>query len=242
MSPLLATFVLSWAIWNYRFLLIVASFDSVKSKFQLIDTVAFPTPMSVFVHGVVGPGIATAALIYLYPILALPVFKHWRAQQAALRQERIRIEKDELLTSEEADALRAGIARERSELLARLRALEDENRALAAQAKEHVATQQREETQAMEQHDVPMKTSAAPAPALELENDDAAVLEALVQSGGSEVMDTIRKRVGVTLVKANYHVDRLVSLMLVSRGRQNPDYISLTQQGRAYVVERGLAE
>jgi hypothetical protein len=66
-SPLLASFTASWCLWNYKFIVILFSANSVERTFQLIDEVAFPDIPTILTKGVLYPTIAACIYIFLFP-------------------------------------------------------------------------------------------------------------------------------------------------------------------------------
>ncbi len=110
-SPLLGTFVLSWCLWNYRFLIIIFSTIPVSDKFNLIDAIIFPSQKIALLKGMAYPLMTTAFFIYVYPYPAKKVYEFWRARQKDLKEARQRIEDEEPLTREEATMIRSEMYR-----------------------------------------------------------------------------------------------------------------------------------
>lgn len=104
-SPLLFGFAASWALWNYRFLVILFSDASVSTTFYLIDTIAFPDLSSKLCRGVVFPALTTLAYVFVYPYPAKFVFAFTRHRQQELNAIHRDIENQRLLTSEESRAI-----------------------------------------------------------------------------------------------------------------------------------------
>ncbi len=105
-SPLLASFALSWAAWNYRFILVLVSSMPVTEKIGYIDSRVFPTIEEISLRGALYPLLTALALIFLYPIPAKYVYQYWRRQQKELKEIQQQIDDETPLTKEEARQLR----------------------------------------------------------------------------------------------------------------------------------------
>ena len=105
-SPLLASFALSWAAWNYRFILTVIASMPAPDKFSFIDSQIFPTSMDVLLRGGIYPLLTASTLIFLYPIPAKYVYRYWRQCQKELKEVQQKIDDETPLTREEARQLR----------------------------------------------------------------------------------------------------------------------------------------
>lgn len=101
-SPLFGTFVISWCLYNYRFLLVVFSSSSIEEKFTYIDTVLHPDRLQTWLSLFVCPAIATFVFLLLYHYPARWIFRIWRTQQKRMKEIRSRIEDETPLTIEES--------------------------------------------------------------------------------------------------------------------------------------------
>ena len=126
-SPLAGSFIISWLVVNYKFLIILFSLQSVENKFVLISFL-FPIDiwlpaLTTFSKLTIIPLAFTIFYIYLYPIPARKVYEHVRREQIKLEDLRNEIEKASVLTTEQANELRkrhySEIEALRSELLSR---------------------------------------------------------------------------------------------------------------------------
>lgn len=105
-SPLLGAFIISWFVWNYRFLLVLISSMSADEKFAYIDVKIFNSHQALFYQGALYPLMTTLALIFIYPIPAKFVYEYWRKQQRKLKEIQQRVDDETPLTREEARELR----------------------------------------------------------------------------------------------------------------------------------------
>lgn len=108
-SPLIGSFVISWCLWNYKFLVILFSTASVAQTFALIDTIVFPTSWSLFLNGALLPAATAFAYIFIYPYPAKFVYEFTRRRQKDINEVRQRIEDETLLTIEESRRIRAEV-------------------------------------------------------------------------------------------------------------------------------------
>jgi hypothetical protein len=129
-SPLAGSFIISWLIVNYKFLIVLFSLQSVENKFVLISFL-FPIDiwlpaLTTFSKLVVIPLAFTVFYIYLYPIPARKVYEHVRKEQIKLEDLRNEIEKASVLTNEQATNLKRQHYLEVSALRADLNKRDDE--------------------------------------------------------------------------------------------------------------------
>jgi hypothetical protein len=108
-SPLMGSFIVSWAVWNYKFILIFMSGLDATEKFKIIDTLLFPTWTQVALQGSIYPLITALAYLYIYPHPAKKVFEYSRGQQKDISDIKKKIERESLLTVNESRAIRGEI-------------------------------------------------------------------------------------------------------------------------------------
>lgn len=108
-SPLLGSFLVSWCLWNYKFLVILFSDASVTMTFRLIKEVAFPDPSVVVLNGVLLPLATAVAYIFVYPYPARLVYGFTRRRQREINDLRREIEGETPLTLQESRQLRAEV-------------------------------------------------------------------------------------------------------------------------------------
>lgn len=108
-SPLIGSFVISWCLWNYKFLVILFSSASVSQTFALINAIVFPTAWSIVLNGILLPTLTALAYIFAYPYPAKYVYEFTRRRQKEVNEVRQRIEDETLLTIEESRKIRAEV-------------------------------------------------------------------------------------------------------------------------------------
>tara|TARA_R110002051_G_scaffold83858_2_gene148669 strand:- start:265 stop:1041 length:777 start_codon:yes stop_codon:yes gene_type:complete len=105
-SPLLGAFIISWALWNYRFILVLASSTPITDKFLIIDSTIFFSPETYYLPGLIYPLATTLAFIFLYPYPAKLIYGYSRHRQNELKELRQKIDDETPLTKEEARQIR----------------------------------------------------------------------------------------------------------------------------------------
>ena len=110
-SPLFGTFVVSWVVWNYKFVMIVFSSMNVLAKFDFIENQLYPDWLSIAIFGIGLPLATSAIFIFGYPYPARFVYSFVRRRKKELLEERQKIEDETPLTREESRKIRRDIAR-----------------------------------------------------------------------------------------------------------------------------------
>ncbi len=93
-SPLFGAFLLSWLLVNFKVVLTVFSSEDLQSKFHTIDILFSNIPffeqqilwLGIIIHSLLIPAMVTLSYIYLYPLLAKPVYEHSLKKQKELRE------------------------------------------------------------------------------------------------------------------------------------------------------------
>lgn len=103
-NPLTFSFVVSWLIWNYRFVLIAISELPIKEKIEFINSI-YPDWIIVWREGIFYP-LSTALLyVFVYPFITEIAVNFYRNRQVILANSIKNIERQRLLTKEEATGL-----------------------------------------------------------------------------------------------------------------------------------------
>jgi hypothetical protein len=106
-SPLLGGFLVSWCLWNWRFLVILFSDATVSQTFEMVDRVAFPTTTAVITRGFFFPLATAAAYIFVYPFPARFVYWYSLRRQRETNETKQRHADETLLSVEDSRLLRA---------------------------------------------------------------------------------------------------------------------------------------
>ena len=224
-SPLLGAFVVSWIIWNFRFLLIVISAESVESKLRLIDHIAFPGIWPAILHGIVGPLVTALAWIFLYPYPAKRVYEFARRRQRDLLEIRRVIEGETPLTVEDTRKFRREFSVREQELNLEIDR-KDQEIAKLQRLLELAAQEKSVETPTLD--------------TFRLDADFVEMLGDLVSAGGSAKRDDLISWSKFDQIKAENLFGELVSkefLEEVWNEKSGRREVTMTQRGRAAWLE-----
>lgn len=130
-SPFWGSFIMSWVIINYEFIMIIFSDNSVSTTIQLIQTYSFTDALDLFLKGVLAPLIASLIYIYLYPIPALKFYEYTLNEQIKLNNLKIEKSKIELVEASEVAKIRTKFSLERKHLQEQISEAQSERDALA---------------------------------------------------------------------------------------------------------------
>lgn len=244
LSPLLGTFVISWCAWNYRFMVILLSEESVATTFRMIETYAFPDLASIFLRGMLFPLLTTLAYVYIYPWPARVIFEAWRKTQLDIATIRRKYDEETPVSHAEARELRAARYAAEEEL---------------EQAQQQLA-QLRRDFNELRRAQQPGPAAVEPAPQAGpsptktlmrgkrgLPPDEQQVLKLLEGLGGAanndHLLQQIQKVLGVNLVQATYLMEELLHRDLAERNfNEDREVIALTQDGRRLLYAAGNTE
>ena len=113
-SPLTGAFAVSWVVWNYRFFVVLFSdgLSTPSSKFaaidQLLDVDKLPFGeylwpcIGPFVHGLLMPAAIALFYLFIYPVMAQPVYQYSLVKQRQLTLIKQKQESETLLTAEQS--------------------------------------------------------------------------------------------------------------------------------------------
>lgn len=119
-SPLSGAFVISWALINYKFMLVLFSDLKPWVKIGFIKNQIFPDPTAVAIYGIAAPLAASLAYILIYPHPARWVLKYSLSQKRRAKEVRHAADNLTPMTRDEIDAeiapLRAKIGKLQTEI------------------------------------------------------------------------------------------------------------------------------
>lgn len=119
-SPLIYSFLISWCIWNYRFIVVLFSDATVSQTFQLIDDVIYPSKIIFISKAFLGPLISALIFIFAYPYPAKFIYTFVRKRQRDLLEIARQIDNETPLTKEESKKVRLEMAVLEEELNAKI--------------------------------------------------------------------------------------------------------------------------
>lgn len=228
-SPLIGSFIISWCLWNYKFLVILFSDATVSQTFHLIETTAFPSSASVAVRGFLLPALTAAVYIFLYPYPARFVYGFTRRRQREILELRRKIEDETPLTVEDSRRLRA-----------ELRQAEQKHRdELDRMAQELARAREQLEKLQPQALDVSPKTEHSPKIRPRLTSSQRDLLLKLERTGGKATHAALVTKGGQAKVQAEFDLGELEGLELLSKDydQSEHDYTyEFTHEGRRFVL------
>jgi hypothetical protein len=106
-SPLFGTFALSWVGWNYKFIVVLLESAPAADRLWYVSNVLYEGWFDRVFQGFIFPTLTSLLFIYVYPILAQPIYLYVREQQKKLRDIKQKIEGETVLTIEESRVIRS---------------------------------------------------------------------------------------------------------------------------------------
>jgi hypothetical protein len=103
-NPLTFSFIFSWIAWNYRFIMIVISELPIKEKLEFLKT-NYPDWNLAWQEGLLFPLLTSLVYVFIYPFITEKVVNFYRHRQVLLANSVKQIEKERILTKEDATAL-----------------------------------------------------------------------------------------------------------------------------------------
>jgi hypothetical protein len=229
-SPLLSSFLISWAAWNHRLFFALLSDLKLAEKFKYIDDFLYPTWFEVLGRGLFFPLGVALLLIYAYPIPARRVYQYVMAEQKKLRSIQRQIEEETPISEEKARELRAKL-RDAEEIFDRKLSERDELiRDLKAELAEARDRGQRESPGEIAEQEAGVQNPELSALEVTLFSlmalsKDLTYKPALVRSSKAQLIDV------------EYALDQLLEADLIEEfDRGDSKAYALTSKGRAYFI------
>lgn len=225
-SPLLSSFCIAWCLWNYKFIVILFSKNSVESTFNLIEKISFPNGMTIFLHGLLYPFLSAIAYIYLYPYPAKHIYVFRLKRQKEINQLKKKIHDETPLTVEESRILIKKYFELEQNNKKIINSLQSEISDLNEQIKNSFKSQAEDKTNIIYDRVDPTQL---------------AILNLIENNGGSANQKLIIKNSGQQKIKTEFDLGELLRKNLI---RQNYDYnitdyvYTFTQPGRKTYLEQ----
>ncbi|EPD3671045.1 hypothetical protein ACY0L0_001735 [Serratia marcescens] len=135
-SPLLGCFLISWFIWNYRFIFTLFSNLKIAEKFKYIDSVIYKGTGDYFIYFLALPLLTTVFFIFIYPYPAKFTYEFFRKRQVELKEIQQRLDNETPLTKEEAKKIRSDAIKMSIDFEQEIEKLREENLSLRKLLKE----------------------------------------------------------------------------------------------------------
>ncbi|EGS0844697.1 TPA: hypothetical protein ACIS18_003579, partial [Salmonella enterica subsp. enterica serovar Birkenhead] len=129
-SPLLGCFLLSWVIWNYKFIFTLFSDMKIEDKFKFIDGSIYSGDYSHLIYGLLLPFVTTLFFIFIYPYPAKFAYAFFRKRQVELKEIQQKIDDETPLTRDEARKIRSDAVKMSIEFEQEIEKLREENLSL----------------------------------------------------------------------------------------------------------------
>lgn len=210
-SPLMGSFVLCWAVWNYKFVLIALSTAPLAERLALIGQEVFPDGRTTWWNGVWIPMCGSLVYVFLYPWPARWTYHYAKWQQKALLQVRRKLEDETPLTVEESRAIRSEMVKREGELAAELDRRDREVQSLK-QRIVSLETDQREFQRDKQMQQTPGQEGV-------IEDDWARVLAAIegADSGDGVEEKRILQSIGIKRTQAKVLLTEMVEAGMLER-------------------------
>lgn len=243
-SPLFGTFVISWAVWNYKFIFVLISSMPVDEKLDYIDTFIYFDIWSCILIGFIYPLITALLFIFIYPYPALYVYKYWQEKQKKLKEAKQSIEDETPLTIEESRNIRRELFQLESEYdkeLARkdaeIERLKAHNQVIEEELDSKLKISEEAKSQKISKSDVDEKD--------EPDEDRIEILKLISKNGGMMKDDDIVSTAPYDKVKTEYYLEDLTAKGYLSRDynqRFSAFTTGLTTISKELMVRKGYAK
>ena len=245
-SPLIGTFIISWCLWNYKFIVILLVSSDIEKKLGFLKSYMHPYNLWYwdYLYIFFPPLLATALFIFAYPYPAKIVYGFWHRRKKELHDKKQEIDKKKLLTEEESNELRMKHAELENNYAKQLKSNDDEiknlnNRIhlLEEELKKHefdIRIKERDQ-----QGDERKQQESERA----LDEEKEEVLKALADAPNSRILEgTLPKHIKqqheliIKNTTTELHSSGYISKLPTTGGA----YLSLTAKGIKYLVDNGL--
>ncbi|MFZ3433758.1 hypothetical protein [Vibrio harveyi] len=105
-SPLLGSLIISWCVWNYKFLFLLFSSLKYSEKLRFIH-VLYSSDYEVYLQGMLFPLLTSMVYIFVFPYPSQVVYRFSLHRQKILNDLKNELQENELLTLEQSKAIRS---------------------------------------------------------------------------------------------------------------------------------------
>lgn len=259
-SPLFGAFVVSWSVWNYEMILTIFSGWSVDKKIDFIQSVLYPNnpdlpwwgnylsqSLDLFFY----PFISAVVVLWLYPLPSKLVYTEWKKHQINMHNERLTLEKAQIVSTEVYEELRSEYFEMKAKLQSDLRERDEEieylqdliNKSKEDEIPSTKSAEPEESSILHNEHDSQKELTGPTADQNYKFKDDSMMLVFTVLANAEDTYlssqelknkMSIEKQMGS--VATEYYLDKLEEDGLINDA--SSDYLRLTQKGRKVAVEQ----
>lgn len=229
-NPLISGFVISWCLWNWKFLIIIFSNNTASETFRLASTVAFPNLLTSLAYGFFLPLISTLAYIFLLPYPSKFVYEFTLKRQREANEAKQKIQNETLLSVEESTILKEQFREYERQAKEKINSLNEEILSLSS----------RTDKLQKEKDSTPSDASSLFKPT----QSHLRILEEIAKHKDYSLQETVIKTIGEPRVKIEFEVGELIrnGLLKSSHNFKGETTIALTQDGRGVVVKGGSSK
>lgn len=227
-SPLSGAFILSWVVWNYRFILVLISSSSYSEKISYIDKL--PISEQTFLYGAFLPLLSASAFIVVYPIPAKFFYEISRKWQKELKEMQQKYDDELPMDQEEARKIRREILQAEIEFDKELKNKEDE----ISRLKEIIVKLEEKMPVSAEREEEPRLNGMQYDMLSIVANLPGGILQSALLSHFTSIPDS-------NAVIAAHCLDELINMNLLQTKEgghpANDRWYVATKQGRAFLVK-----
>lgn len=125
-NPFSIAFCISWSLWNYKFLMIVFSKNTVSQTILLINQL-YPTYKEYFIYFLVYPVLSSLFYLLVYPQLSKKIYEYHLEQLNKINEIKLKVEGKRIVTIETLQSIRQKHTEEVKALQEQIRILIEEN-------------------------------------------------------------------------------------------------------------------
>lgn len=228
-SPILGSFAVAWCLFNYKFLVILFSAESVKNTFNLIETLVFPDEFNILMRGILLPAASTMVYIFLYPYPARFVFGFAQRRRREVNQLRQKIEDETLISVEESRSVRSQLIAIEATYHQEVDRLNEEISRLRAMLKSAAES-------TVNQYNIDTTSEASHEP--DLTPGQVKLMGALYRLNGQGAFARLRLEVNQPVIEMEFNIGELERMNLVEKSTGETDEVlySFTHEGRRTAI------
>ncbi|EPI8558189.1 hypothetical protein ACTAJO_000724 [Vibrio fluvialis] len=136
-SPLLGAMIISWAIWNYKFVMLIFCDMSYSEKLIMINSL-YDTNYELHFVGMIFPLATTIFYIFIFPYPSLFVYKFYLNRQSELNKSKQEKENNTLLSVEDSINLRMEMENIKNKIASQIQSkdilIEDKDKIIKSQS------------------------------------------------------------------------------------------------------------
>lgn len=240
-SPLFGAVVVSWSLWNYKFLMVLFSNLEITKKFDYLSVNFFHNFESVFWSGFYLPICSALAFLLIYPIPAKIVYENALTQQRNLKKIKLSIEDETPLTIEESRNIRRRMLNVENSFSDEIERKDNEikqYKEIIKNLEDDLNTRQKSLSNLSPKIDVTQDH--------ELNEKELLLIKEITNNNGRIIESELFNIAKLKTVEMNHYIEELIRKNFIQKEWSNNIntkrgyYISLTSKGNKYVVEKGI--